>query len=46
MNEKKIRKFEELIKDIAQLKEGDREKVSIYIQGMMAVRNSKMSKEA
>lgn len=38
---KKLTKYEELMKDISALKDEDKEKVSIYIQGIMAARDIK-----
>ena len=37
-NKKKLVEYKKLMKDISALKDEDREKVSIYVQGIMVVR--------
>ena len=49
MNEKEKKdlvKFEELMQEVAKLNERDREKVSIYAQGVMAAASTSKEKSA
>lgn len=39
--EKDMKQYEELLKEVAELKEAEREKVSIYVQGIIAGRKNK-----
>lgn len=39
--EKDLKQYKELLEEVAELKEEEREKVSIYVQGIMATRKNK-----